>query len=201
MILKVCGITNQEDASAAVDGGANTIGFNFYLPSPRYLSPERAADIRTPAGVRRVGVFVNESPERIEAIARLVRLDVVQLHGDETAEQAKACSATAWKAVRVTPALRLDNYAEYLVEALLLDGPAAERYGGAGHVFDWKMAAAAGRRIILAGGLDASNVRRAVELARPWGVDACSRVEAAPGKKDHKKMNEFLQAARAALNA
>jgi phosphoribosylanthranilate isomerase len=201
MIVKICGITNQEDASAAIDGGATAIGFNFYLPSPRYLAPERAAEIDTPAGVRRVGVFVNEGPDRIEAIARLARLDVVQLHGDETAEQARACSEVVWKALRVTEALRLDAYAEYTVEALLLDGPAAERYGGTGHVFDWKIAAAAGRRIILAGGLDGSNVRCAVELAQPWGVDACSRLESSPGKKDHKKMIEFLQAARAALGA
>ena len=201
MIIKICGITNREDASAAVEGGATAIGFNFYLPSPRYLTPEHAADIDTPPGVRRVGVFVNEAQHRIEAVARMARLDVVQLHGDETAEQAGACPATVWKAVRVTPTLHLDTYAAYTVEALLLDGPAAERYGGAGNVFDWNLAVAAGRRIILAGGLDASNVRCAVELARPWGVDACSRIEAAPGKKDHRKMTEFLSAARAALGA
>lgn len=201
MILKICGITNQEDATAAVEGGATAIGFNFYLPSPRYLAPERAANIETPAGVRRVGVFVNEAVENIERVARLARLDVVQLHGDETAGQAKACPTIVWKAVRVTAGLRLELYKEYCVEALLLDGPAAERYGGAGHVFDWKLAAAAGRPIILAGGLDASNVRCAIELARPWGVDACSRIESAPGKKDHRRMNEFLQAAREALGA
>jgi phosphoribosylanthranilate isomerase len=93
----------------------------------------------------------------------------------------------------------LEAYDTYAVEALLLDGPAAERYGGAGHVFDWKLAAAVRRPIILAGGLDASNVKAAVELAHPWGVDACSRIESSPGKKDHKKMNDFLQAAREAL--
>ena len=201
MILKVCGITNQEDATAAMDCGANAIGFNFYLPSPRYLTPQRAAEIQTSAGIRRVGVFVNESPARVEEIARIARLDVVQLHGDETAVQAKACPGPVWKAVRVTPGLRLEAYEAFELEALLLDGPAAERYGGAGHVFDWKLAAAIGRPIILAGGLDASNVQRAVELARPWGVDACSRIESSPGKKDHTKMSEFLQAARAALNA
>jgi phosphoribosylanthranilate isomerase len=201
MILKICGITNQEDATAAVAGGATAIGFNFYVPSPRYIVPARVAEIETPAGVRRVGVFVNEPAERIKSIAALARLDVVQLHGDETAGQAKACPGTVWKAVRVTAALRLEGYRDYGVEALLLDGPAAERYGGAGHVFDWKLAAAAGRPIILAGGLDASNVRLAVELARPWGVDACSRIESEPGKKDHKKMMEFLQSAREALAA
>jgi phosphoribosylanthranilate isomerase len=201
MILKICGITNQDDASAAMDGGANAIGFNFYLPSPRYILPERAAEIATAAGVRRVGVFVNEMRARVEEIARLVRLDVVQMHGDETSAEAKACATTVWKAVRVMPGLRLETYEPYEVEALLLDGPAAERYGGAGHVFDWNQAVALGRPIILAGGLDASNVKCAVELARPWGVDACSRIESSPGKKDHRKMNEFLQAARAALGA
>lgn len=200
MILKVCGITNQEDASAAIDGGATAVGFNFYLPSPRYITPERAAAIESPVGVRRVGVFVNEAPAKIDEIARLARLDVVQMHGDESAGQAKACPTIVWKAVRVTPGLRLEAYEAYDVEALLLDGPAAERYGGAGHVFDWNLASAIGRPIILAGGLDASNVKSAVELARPWGVDACSRIESSPGKKDHKKMNEFLQAAREALS-
>ena len=198
MIVKICGVTNQDDASAAIGGGATAIGFNFYLPSPRYITPERAAEIHT-ANVRRIGVFVNEAPARVEEIARLARLDVVQLHGDETAGQARACPTIVWKAVRVTPALRLEAYQAYDVEALLLDGPAAERYGGAGRVFDWKLAASIGRPIILAGGLDASNVGSAVELARPWGVDACSRIESSPGKKDHKKMNDFLKAAREAL--
>ncbi|HKE29003.1 MAG TPA: phosphoribosylanthranilate isomerase [Bryobacteraceae bacterium] len=198
MILKVCGITNQEDASAAIDGGATALGFNFYLPSPRYVTPQRAAEIQT-AGVRRVGVFVNEAPARVDEIARMVRLDVVQLHGDETAGQAKACPTVVWKAVRVIPGLRLEAYEAYDVEALLLDGPAAERYGGAGQIFDWRLAAAVRRPIILAGGLDTSNVKAAVELARPWGVDVCSRIESAPGKKDHNKMNDFLQAAREAL--
>ena len=199
MILKVCGITNQDDASAAIDGGATAVGFNFYLPSPRYITPERASAIATSPRVRRVGVFVNETTAKMEEIARRARLDVVQMHGDETAGQAKACATTVWKAVRVTPGLRLEAYRTYDVEALLLDGPAAERYGGAGRVFDWNLAAALGRPIILAGGLDASNVKSAVELARPWGVDACSRIESSPGKKDRKKMNDFLKAAREAL--
>jgi phosphoribosylanthranilate isomerase len=201
MVLKICGITSQEDASAAIDGGANAIGFNFYLSSPRYLAPERAAAIQTAAGVRRVGVFVNEAPARVEEIARMARLDVAQLHGDETAGQAKACLTTIWKAVRVGPEFCFEPYESFPAEALLLDGPAGELYGGAGRLFDWKRAMAASRPIILAGGLDAGNVKCAVELAHPWGVDACSRIESAPGKKDHRKMNEFLQAARAALGA
>jgi phosphoribosylanthranilate isomerase len=194
MILKICGITNQEDAAAAIAGGANALGFNFYPRSPRYIAPERAAQIAPVAGVRRVGVFVNEERARVEEIARIAALDVAQLHGDETPAEYPA-GVAVWKAARVGPGFDLSRYDQCPAEALLLDGPAS------GTSFDWHMAAAATRRIILAGGLDASNVAQAVALARPWGVDACSRIESAPGKKDYRKMNEFLQAARAALRS
>ena len=198
MILKICGITCQEDADAAIAGGATAIGFNFYQQSPRYISPEGAAAIRTAAGVRRVGVFVNEARTTVERIARIAALDVAQLHGDETAEEFPAALAV-WKAARVKAGFDLAEFEGIRAEALVLDGPAGELYGGAGIVFDWRLAAEAHRRIILAGGLDASNVAMAVQQAHPWGVDACSRIESAPGKKDHRKMNEFLQAAQAAL--
>jgi phosphoribosylanthranilate isomerase len=199
VILKVCGITTQEDADAAVGGGATAIGFNFYAKSPRYLAPEAAARIST-RGVRRVGVFVNEAPARVVEIARTAALDVAQLHGDETPEDYPA-ALTVWKAARVTAQFDFSLYRSSPAEALLLDGPAAELYGGAGHTFDWTLAAAAAHRIIVAGGLDASNVARAIALARPWGVDSCSRIESSPGRKDLKKMTEFLQAAKAALGA
>lgn len=198
MILKICGITNQEDADAAIAGGANAIGFNFYLKSPRYLPPEAAAGIQTAVGVRRVGVFVDERRARVEEIGRAARIDVAQLHGDETAADYPAGIAV-WKAARVGNGFDLAAYDGVPAEALVLDGPAGELYGGAGKTFDWSIAAKGARRIILAGGLDASNVARAVALARPWGVDACSRIESAPGKKDHRKMIEFLKAAKAAL--
>jgi phosphoribosylanthranilate isomerase len=197
MTIKICGITNREDAEAAAAGGATAIGFNFYLRSPRYIAPEAAAEIR-PAGVRRVGVFVNERPERIAVIARIAGLDVAQLHGDETPADYPAALAV-WKAARVDGGFDFAAYADSPADALLLDGPAAELYGGAGRVFDWRLAARAGKRIVVAGGLDASNVALAVELAQPWGVDACSRIESRPGKKDLEKMYAFLQAARAAL--
>jgi phosphoribosylanthranilate isomerase len=198
MILKICGITNQYDATAAIEGGANTIGFNFYPKSPRYIAPELAAQIATPAGVRRVGVFVNEPRERVQAIGRIAALDVAQLHGDEYPAEYPAVLAV-WKAERVSAGFDLARYDGLPAEALVLDGPAGELYGGAGVTFDWHLVGVAARHIILAGGLDASNVARAISLARPWGVDACSRIESAPGRKDHKKMNEFLEAARAAL--
>ena len=201
MMLKICGITNQEDCDAAIAGGATAIGFNFYLPSPRYILPELAAQISTPAGVRRVGVFVNEDRADVEEIARIASLDVAQLHGDETAGEYPA-SVPVWKAIRIGPK-RPDFHQYDLVpaEALLLDGPSS------GVPFHWLPAAVfesvfeRPHRIIIAGGLDGSNVAQAIATAHPWGVDACSRIESAPGKKDHKKMTEFLEAARTALRS
>ena len=197
MILKICGITNQGDASAAIDAGATAIGFNFYPRSPRYIAPELAGDLATAPGVRRAGVFVNEAPARVEEIARIARLDVAQLHGDETAA-AFPRAVAVWKALRMSANFDLAAYGELAVEALLLDGPAGDLYGGSGRTFDWRLARATGRKIVLAGGLDASNVAAAIELVKPWGVDACSRIESAPGRKDRRKMIEFLQAAMAA---
>ncbi len=199
MTIKICGITTQEDADAAIEGGATALGFNFFPRSPRYVEPERAARIRS-AAARRVGVFVNESPARIVEIAQVAGLDVAQLHGDETPAEYPAGLAV-WKGARVGAGFDFDSYRQAPAEALLLDGPAEDLYGGSGRTFDWSLAARAHQRIIIAGGLDASNVGLAVELAHPWGVDACSRIESSPGRKDHKRMREFLQAARAALGA
>lgn len=200
MILKICGITNPEDAAAAVDAGATAIGFNFWPRSPRHIAPDQAARIGTVPGIRRVGVFVNETPARIEEMAAVAHLDVAQLHGDET-PGGYPSRLVVWKAARVTPGFDFSVFTDSPAEALVLDGPAGELYGGAGRTFDWNLAAPVRKRIILAGGLDASNVAQAIAAAHPWGVDACSRIESAPGKKDHRKMNEFLQAAKAALRA
>jgi len=199
VIVKICGITNQQDADAAIAGGATAIGFNFYPRSPRYIAPEAAAAIASAPGVIRVGVFVNEDRVRVQEVARTASLAVAQLHGDEAPADYPA-AMTVWKAARVGEGFRFQDYEQLPAHALLLDGPAAELYGGAGKTFDWSLAAHTRKRIILAGGLDASNVARAVALAHPWGVDACSRIETAPGKKDHTKMNEFLQEARKALS-
>jgi phosphoribosylanthranilate isomerase len=199
MIFKVCGITNQPDADAAIAAGATAIGFNFYPKSPRYIAPELAARIATP-GALRVGVFVNEPAPRIVEIAQTAALDVAQLHGDETPAQYPT-AITVWKAARVSPDFDFSQFDGSPAEALLLDGPAAELYGGAGHTFDWTQAHNTRHRIIVAGGLDASNVARAISLAQPWGVDSCSRIESSPGKKDHIKMIDFLHAAKAALGA
>ncbi|HWQ53652.1 MAG TPA: phosphoribosylanthranilate isomerase [Bryobacteraceae bacterium] len=193
MIVKICGITNREDALAAIEGGAAALGFNFWPRSPRYVAPRLAAEIGAalPASVWKVGVFVNE-PLAAE-IAREIGLDIVQLHGDET-PAAYPAGFRVWKAARVEAGFDLAAWDACPAEALLLDGPAGALYGGAGAAFDWNLARGA-KKIVLAGGLDASNVRAAIEQAHPWGVDACSRIEAAPGRKDHRRMAAFLKAA------
>lgn len=204
MIVKVCGITNAEDAAAAIDAGATAIGFNFYPRSPRYIAPEDAALIPTP-GVRRVGVFVNETRARVEDIARIAALDTAQLHGEENPSDYPD-NVAVWKAVRsgvAIPARAGEAATHTSLEAVLLDGPAGDLYGGAGRTFDWHVARDLSRsralRIVLAGGLDAANVAQAISIAHPWGVDACSRIESAPGKKDHSKMFAFIQAALQAM--
>jgi phosphoribosylanthranilate isomerase len=199
MILKVCGITNQEDADVAVDAGATAIGFNFYRESPRYLTWKQASEIRTPIGILRVGVFVNGRREQIEDTRRAVGLDVAQMHGEEATLAEYPGGIRCWKALQVGPFFDLDTEDDGMTDALVLDGPAGDLYGGSGKTFDWRLVKGLQRRIVIAGGLDASNVAQAVEIARPWGVDACSRIESAPGKKDHRKMKEFLWAARLAL--
>ena len=194
-LVKVCGITNAEDARAAVEAGAGALGFNFYPKSPRYVTAARAAEIgaAVPASVLKVGVFVNEAPARVAEIVREAGLDVAQLHGDEGVADVPA-GVRVWKAYRVNEAFRLEQLEPFPAEAFLLDTP-TELYGGSGHPFDWTRASGAAGRILLAGGLDESNVREAIATARPWGVDACSRLESAPGKKDHGRMARFIAAA------
>jgi phosphoribosylanthranilate isomerase len=195
MILKICGITNQDDASAAIDAGANAVGFNFFVRSPRFVAPEQVGEISTAAGVRRVGVFVNEKRDRVEEIARIARLDVAQLHGKETPAH-YPLHMPVWKALPVRDGFDISLYDDYPVEALLLDGPGAgAEYGGQGRIFDWSVVRESKRKIVLAGGLQASNVALAIARISPWGVDCCSLIEKTPGKKDYKKMTEFLHAA------
>lgn len=196
MLVKICGITNLEDALAAVDAGASALGFNFFENSPRYIAPQAAARIveRLAAGIAIVGVFVNQAPEAVLEVMRMAGLDVAQLHGDEPPAAAPA-GARVWKAFRAGGKFRPELMDAYDAEAFLLDAPSETLYGGTGKTFDWARARGLGRRIILAGGLDATNVRAAIETARPWGVDACSKIESAPGRKDHVKMREFLKAA------
>ncbi len=192
MMVKICGITNLEDAVAAVEGGASALGFNFWGRSPRYVTPETARNLieRLPATVWKVGVFVDDHAATVSRITREAGLDIVQLHGQETARSFPQ-GARVWKAVRIRGTFDIAQLDEYPAEAILLDGPAN------GETFDWAVAAGVSKKLIIAGGLDADNVKAAIEQAKPWGVDACSRLESAPGRKDHGKMAKFLKAALA----
>ncbi len=196
MIVKVCGITNLADALEAAEAGATALGFNFYDRSPRYVAPEAAQPILDclPSSVLKVGVFVNAPAKVVAALAGALGLDVVQLHGDpvEFPEGLRA-----WRAVAATPELDLARLDAGPVEAVLLDAPAGGLWGGTGKTFPWELVRGARHRIILAGGLDAENVREAIAATRPWGVDACSKLESAPGKKDHDRMRRFIQVALA----
>lgn len=199
VFVKICGITNLEDALACVDAGADALGFNFYPRSPRYITPESAAAIVNvlPAMPRKVGVFVNSAPADVAEIRRVAALDIVQLHGDEDpAIYTSVVGVPVWRALRVDAALHIETLPQWPVDALLLDGPAGALYGGAGVPFDWAAARGLASRIVIAGGLDASNVGEAITQAQPWGVDSCSRLESAPGIKDHKKIRAFVKAVR-----
>jgi phosphoribosylanthranilate isomerase len=194
MMVKICGITKLQDAVAAIEGGASALGFNFYPKSPRYISPDCAAGMiaKLPANVWKVGVFVNESPERITELASHVGLDIVQLVG----QAVRVPNLRVWQTAYVDENFRLADIELDPAEAILLDAPAGQSYGGTGQTFDWSRAAGSRRRIILAGGLDAGNVRKAIAAAQPWGVDICSRIESSPGRKDHVKMAQFLREAK-----
>jgi phosphoribosylanthranilate isomerase len=194
MMVKICGITNRDDALAAAEGGASALGFNFYAKSPRYVTPAAARAIIEvlPSNLLKVGVFVNEPAPAVAAVAREVPLDVVQLHGDAPEFPA---NLRAWRGLSVKPGFEIAVLETIPAEAFLLDAPSGTLYGGTGCTFDWSLARGARRRVIIAGGLDDTNVRRAIDAAQPWGVDACSRLESAPGRKDHAKMERFLKAA------
>jgi phosphoribosylanthranilate isomerase len=186
MMVKICGITRREDAAAAVDAGASAIGFVFAASSPRYIAPERAAEIGRGLEVWKVGVFVDETAASVEAVARAASLDIVQLYGGEA-----PASLRVWRAYRVKEGFHAERV--HAAEAVLLDGPAN------GIAFDWAQAPKSEAKLILAGGLDASNVAEAIRVVRPWGVDASSRLEVAPGIKDHQKVRQFIRAARKAV--
>ena len=188
MIVKVCGITRREDAVAAVESGASALGFIFYPKSPRYVRAETAAQLGNGLDAWKVGVFVDESPAAIEGVMKTARLDVAQIYGDCVPEGVRV-----WRAYRVAESEKAWQVGDLpYYEALFLDGSAN------GVSFDWHVARDAGEKVVIAGGLDASNVGEAIRVARPWGVDASSGLESAPGIKDHEKVRRFVKAAREA---
>lgn len=194
-LIKICGITNEEDAQIALDAGANALGFNFYSKSPRHITPTRAKEIvdAVSGEFLRVGVFVNAASDELTRTAEQVPLDVLQLHGEVGALQSLK-AYRIWKAI--APNKRPNE--EGSVEAYLLDTVTLS-YGGSGRTFDWNLAAKFPHRAIIAGGLDADNVAQAIEAALPWGVDACSRLECSPGKKDQQRVRDFVHAALEAM--
>ena len=198
MFVKICGITNEDDALLAVALGADAVGFVF-APSTRQIAPAVARDIarRLPPEVMTVGVFRDETPERVVEIVHTAGLRAAQLHGHETPETTRYVAARVPFVIQAFAAgdRALERASSYGANAILVDSPAP----GSGEVFDWALAEGAplGMRVLLAGGLTPENVAVAIEAVRPWGVDVSTGVEARPGRKDPRKLKAFMEAARA----
>ena len=198
---KICGIKTVKDAFAAMEAGADLIGFNFYPKSPRYIDVGQCRDImsvmRKYAQIAYVGVFVNAPVEEVRATLDTCALTLAQLHGDETPEMLEALHGRAFKAFRGVP-LGLDGFVRNDAPAFLMDASVKDAYGGTGQTADWSAATELAKQypLLLAGGLTPENVADAVQQVRPWGVDVASGVESSPGVKDRLKMREFVRAAK-----
>jgi len=195
--VKICGITNYEDAAAAVDMGADLLGFNFYPKSPRFVSPQKASEIisKLPGFIDIVGVFVNASFEQIRETIDLCQLNWVQLHGDEDPQFCNSflsLDVKTMKALRVKDQNDIQQAENYFTDAILLDAFHPEKYGGTGLTFDWNIVGHIGKRVFLAGGINPDNATEAIKLG-VYGIDVCSGIETEPGKKDHKKMRELFE--------
>jgi phosphoribosylanthranilate isomerase len=203
--IKICGITNFDDALAATEAGADALGFNFYKKSPRYIEPEKAAEIiaQLPPFVVPVAIFVNEREEKIRDVMFTTGIKVLQFHGDERPEFCERFATRAIKAFHVKDKESLKHMVHYHVSALLLDSYRDGVRGGTGVTFDWHLAVVAKTfgRVILAGGLTPENVAEAVQLVQPYGVDVASGVEKKKGLKDHAKMKKFISEVRKAGRA
>jgi|SRR5271166_5623386 len=220
--VKICGITNLEDARTAVEAGANAMGFVFYEKSPRKVDPDTVREIvkALPTKVEKVGVFVNESAEHVKGIAQEVGLTAVQLHQDASPRGQtvqKLDSLQGSKTYIVLPASQLFDEQGRLggfewraeikdmISAIFVDAATPQQPGGTGRTFDWDKAVPvtevikqAGFNLVVAGGLSPANVAEAIRILKPWGVDVSSGVESAPGKKDPEKVRAFVAAVRQA---
>lgn len=200
--IKICGITRAIDLAVALGAGVDAIGFVFYPPSPRALSPEVAADLvrRVPPFVTRVGLFVNAEPASVRETLAAVPIDLLQFHGEEDARYCEQFGLPYLKAARVRPELDLLEFARAYPSAqgLLLDAW-VEAYGGVGQSFDWSLIPQnLPLPVVLSGGLHAGNVAEAVVKIHPWAVDVSSGVEVAKGLKDADKIAAFVAAVRTA---
>ncbi len=210
--VKICGLTNLEDAQVAVEAGADLLGFIFYPKSPRYVAPETVAEIikaiTLPIANRPkfVGVFVDEAPEQIATVLAATGLDYAQLHGNETPEILTACQGRAFKALHPSSAeAAFSAVAQFAAigfkpgPGFMLDAYDPHLYGGTGKTADWHVAAKLAQQhpgLLLAGSLTPDNVAEAIRVVQPWGVDVSSGVEATPGRKAHAKVRAFIQNAK-----
>lgn len=203
--VKICGITNLEDALLSAKFGADALGFNFYAKSPRFIAPEKAREIieQLPENILKVGVFVNESVEKIAEIAATAKLDALQLHGEESPEFTRELKARTnleiIKAFRVSSDFKPEDVLQYDADAILLDAYNPKEHGGTGETFDWEIA----KRVLnvfpnmyLAGGLSHENARSAISNVKPFAVDVCSGIEETKGKKDKVKTINFIAKAK-----
>jgi len=217
-IIKICGIKTLKDALAAIEAGADYLGFNFYPKSVRFIKKETCAEIASilkqkHPRIKLVGVFVNSSVEEVKAILETCHLDLAQLHGDETPEMLNSFNGKAFKAIRLSASTSIDPFFKFIEKsvsiresaiesvyspALLVDAAVKGVYGGSGVTADWSAAAELAKKypLLLAGGLTPENVADAVRQVSPWGVDTASGVESTPGEKDAAKMSAFVKAVK-----
>lgn len=203
--IKICGIKTLKDALAAIDAGADYLGFNFYPKSVRFIERETCAEITTVLKrehpkIKLVGVFVNSSVDEVKNILETCSLDLAQLHGDETPEMLASFNGKAFKAIRLSASISVDEsvypFLKSALPVFLIDAAVKGLYGGSGVTADWSAAAELAKKypLLLAGGLTPENVAEAVGRVKPWGVDVASGVESAAGEKDASKMKAFVRA-------
>jgi phosphoribosylanthranilate isomerase len=200
LFVKICGITNLEDALASVESGADALGFILYEQSPRYMKPENVRRIleQLPESVARIGVFVNPTAKGVAAVCEHLRLTAIQVYGNQTSGELRELGTSVIKAFQVDKGFDVEQLRDYSVEAFLLDTFVKGKAGGTGMTFDWAIAKRATKygKVILSGGLNPDNIGEAVRFVRPYGVDVCSGVEERPGKKNSKRVEEFVRRAR-----
>jgi phosphoribosylanthranilate isomerase len=206
--IKICGITNLDDARVAIEAGADMLGFNFYRPSPRFIEPDEARNmidnVVSERGVIAVGIFVDEPLESVIETVRISGVVAVQLHGDESVAYCTELKSalngiTIIKALRVSDSFQPETVTVYPVDAIMLDAFHNNLRGGTGKTIDWEIAESTRELVpqfFLSGGLSPENVAEAVARVRPYAVDACSRLELSPGRKDPSRVKAFVRAAR-----
>ncbi len=195
MKIKICGITNLEDAMQCYNLGTDAIGFIFYKKSKRYITPEKTKEIieKLPAFILKVGVFVNESSKKINSISKEIKLNMVQLHGNETPAKVKSIDLPVIKAFRVDDKFNYDSLSKYKNCSFLLDSFDKNDYGGTGKRFEWdKIPTELKNKIILAGGISANSIKYIYENIKPSAIDVSSSLEITPGKKDQQKVKVFF---------